>query len=88
MSVPTDKAKEKTFWKKIAFGSGDESNAIGREKIRECLYGVTMECLDPCWAVGFPTDATLIATKGSKRHKHVVVESCLYAIHVGMAMIQ
>ena len=52
--MPTDKAKEKTFWKKIAFGSGDESNAIGREKIRECLYGVTMECLDPCWAVGVP----------------------------------
>ena len=38
MSVPTDKAKEKTFWKRIAFGSGDESNAIGREKIRISLW--------------------------------------------------
>lgn len=52
--MPTDKAKEKAFWKKIASDSGNESNAIGRENIRKYLYGVTMECLDPCWAVGVP----------------------------------
>ena len=40
-------------WKRIASDSGNKSNAIGREEIRECLHG-WMESMDPCWEIGAP----------------------------------
>ena len=47
--VPPDKAKEMGSWNKIVTGNGNDSNAIGRDKIRKCLDGVTDGGMDPCW---------------------------------------